>query len=142
MRNGSGLMMKMILIGMMKVLTAFILFKSMECNWSYDINKNLQMKTTRWLPFSLAGVILHQLFVMWNDMTARGAPNYLSIALHASCFMSTMWTMYSCQIKSLLSYFIFNHLFLIMLDVAYRIFLFDDLFLLLIVLLKEGKLGI
>ena len=36
----------------------------------------------------------------------------------------------------------FNHLFLIMLDVAYRIFLFDDLFLLLIVLLKEGKLGI
>ena len=26
------LMMKMILIGMMKVLTAFILFKSMECN--------------------------------------------------------------------------------------------------------------
>lgn len=31
-RSGSGLMMKMILTGMMKELTAFILFKSMECN--------------------------------------------------------------------------------------------------------------
>lgn len=70
----------------------------------------------------------------WND---EGAD-----CIHSSSFMSTMWTTYSCQIKSLLSYFIFNHLFLIMLDVTYRIFLFDDLFLLLIVLLKEGKLGI
>lgn len=57
--------------------------------------------------------------------------------------MSAMWTTYSCQSKSMLLYFSFTHLFfLIMLDVAYRIFLFDDLFLLLIVLFKEGKLGI
>lgn len=30
----------------------------MECNLQYDINKNLQMKTTRWLLFSLAGIFL------------------------------------------------------------------------------------